>query len=147
MSKPIFFFNLQEGLKACASLGIDASKMSMAQMSFAYNKAVAAGKKPAAKPALAKPAIKALEVVSEIATLKAAAKEARSPFDKVGAYAKLSVKLAANLKAEKDPTKLTEIQRELMAAQKSEAYARLAARALDPQADTIQRYLDAADRD
>jgi hypothetical protein len=43
--------------------------------------------------------------------------------------------------------KQTNIRRELVSAQKSVAYARLAEKAANPNAVDVRRYMDAADRD
>ena len=120
-----------------------------AQLALAAAKSGRAIKPSFSKPQMAvanKAAAKA-PIADAIASLKAAAKNARTGVEKAAAFQKLSEHLTAEMAKETDFAKKAELSREYMASEKARAFSLLAARAENPGAERIQRYLDAANRD
>jgi hypothetical protein len=137
MSK-ILIRTLKQGREELAKRGIDAKAMSIRDMQAAINQADKAPKLAVKLPAIATPAVDALE------SLKAAAKAERNPTAKANLLQDLSDKLLTKLNSENDAVKATDLRRELQAAQKAQAYALLAERSVDPKAARARRLIDLA---
>ena len=151
MTRPVFFNNLTQAREACEKLGINHAGLSMAQMTAKVNKAKADKKwpHPPVGPTQPKPfhPFKKSEG-SDVDSLKAAAKGARSATDKVAAYQALSDKLQADMHAAKaagDMNQYNQLAHQWGDAQKRLGYAKMAYAAENPNAAKIRRYLDAAD--